>query len=141
MSFSFLLTTFAVAIYLLLLFAAQRILDSGRRALTVEQKAKVMDVSATLRSASILPPIALVLLFGFAADRWPEHFHAVMVVVYVLLIATSALFSATRYRRIRLLDLPRSYLQRLLASQILYIVALVFICGFLSAYYAAWIQN
>ena len=133
----FLQIALAVAIYLMMMLAAQRVLEPGRRALSMEQKARVMDVSAGLRSASMFPPLVLVLVYGFAANQWPQHFGAVTLVIYALLISVATLFSVVSYRRIRALDMPGSYLQPLLVSQVLYIAALVFLCGCLSFYYGS----
>ena len=134
---SFLQVAFIVAIYLIMNVAAQRVLEPARRVLTMEQKARVMDVSARLRLVSNLPPIALVLFYGFAANQWPQHFGAVTLSVYSILISIAILFSIISYRRVCALNVPPSYLQRLVVSQILYIVALILLCGYLGFYYAS----
>ena len=123
--------------YLAVLFVAHLVLEPARRQLTAAQKASVMDVSAPLRAASMLPPIVLVFLYGFAAQAWPQYFQVLTFTIYAIFISAMALISILAYRRIRVLDVPALYLQRLLASQIMYISALIFLCGYLSVYYVA----
>jgi hypothetical protein len=126
----------AIVVFLVARYGAERVLRTGRRDLSAEEKVRLIDSAANARSLYLLPAALGMLVLITGSQIWPESLLTAMAAAAIVLLVTQILLSLTSWRRIRSLGVRDSYLRCWSWAQVIDLSAMTLLFGFIAHSYA-----
>jgi hypothetical protein len=126
----------AIVAYLVARYLSERVLRLGRQSLSAEEKIRLIDSAASVRSLYLLPAALGMLVLIAGTQLWPESLLTVLAAAAIVFLGTQSLVSLSSWRRIRSLGIRDSYLRSWSWAQVIDLSAMMMLFGFIAASYA-----
>jgi amino acid transporter len=119
-----------LGLYLAALIFARMILGKGLDKLTMEEKGRFLEITASVRKWSLLFLVVIITLF-LVATRYGEFSFVWIFSAYILslLLFNNGVIVAMIYRKLKSADMPEFFIKKYIASSMIKIVAIVLVAA------------
>ncbi len=114
-----------IAAFIVAVVISRMLIQKANKHLSIEEKAKLVDLSGGLNSYGILVILPLVGIYWFLAKNTDIPYSALIIGYFFLALAFIIFLQVANYRRITNLKFPSQYVSTYLISRVVYLAGVV----------------
>lgn len=108
---------FAIIFFVITILASRFLNEKANRHLDEQARSALIDIFAEFRIQFLIPIVVIILSFFLFIKLYPDRYRTISFAYFGLLVVYLAGTNIITFRKMKALDLPRSYTRTFIASK------------------------